>query len=393
MNMRIAIAGGGLVGASLALALVEGGALERGWRIALIEPHAPGDSFQPSYDARSSALSWGARLLFEQLNLWSALAARAEPITHIHVSEQGRFAATRLAAAEEGVPALGYVVENAWMGHCLWQRLQAYPGIEWRCPARVTAAQPRANGYHLTLDDGATLDCDLLILADGGRSDLRQQLGIHVRSTPYGQTAIIANVSTAQPHQGEAFERFTPNGPMAFLPLAEQRCALVWTRPHADAQRLLALDPNDFLAELQTVFGYRLGRLTQVGERHSYPLILHEASEQVRPHLVVLGNAAHGLHPVAGQGFNLSLRDVMALSHALLNSENAAHFSTLQRYASSQYVDQQLTIGFSDKVTRLFSNANHWLGHGRRLGLLAMELCPPARHAFARQAMGLGTRP
>jgi len=393
MSMRIAIAGGGLVGASLALALAEGGALARGWHITLIEPHAPGDSFQPSYDARSSALSWGSRLLFEQLNFWSLLAPRAEPITDIHVSEQGRLAATRLAAAEEGVPALGYVVENAWLGHCLWQRLHAYPTIEWRCPTRVTAAHPFAEGYQLTLDNGETLACDVLILADGGRSDLRQQLGINVRSTPYGQTAIIANVSTASPHNGQAFERFTPHGPMAFLPLSEQRCALVWTRPHEDAQRLLAIDAKAFLAELQHTFGYRLGRLTQVGARHSYPLVLHEASEQVRSNLVVLGNAAHGLHPVAGQGFNLSLRDVMALSDTLLSSETPTHFSTLQRYAARQHLDQTLTIGFSDKVTRVFSNANPWLGHGRRLGLLAMELCPPARHAFARQAMGLGARP
>lgn len=391
---RIAIVGGGLVGASLALALLHGGARERGWRIALIEPHAPGDAFQPSYDARCSALALGTRLIYERLGLWQAIAPRAEPITRIHVSERGRFAATRLSAAEEGVPALGYVVENAWLGHCLWQRLQAEPGIDWHCPRRVAGAHAQHGGYHLTLDDGSPLDCELLVLADGGRSDLRAQLGIHVRRTPYGQTALIANVTPGEPHGGEAFERFTTDGPMALLPLAEGRCALVWTRPEADAERLAALEPRAFLAELQQAFGFRLGAFRQVGTRHRYPLALLEAEEQVRAHLVLLGNAAHGLHPIAGQGYNLSLRDVMALSETLLDSPAPlGSLGVLQAYLAAQRSDQALTVGFSDKVTRLFSNARPLLAGGRGLGLLGMELCPPLRHAFARQAMGLGSRP
>lgn len=391
---RIAIVGGGLVGASLALALLQGGAHERGWRISLIEPHAPGDGFQPSYDARCSALAWGTRLIYERLGLWAAIAARAEPITRIHVSERGRFAATRLSAAEEGVPALGYVVENAWLGHCLWQRLQGVPGLDWHCPARVAQARAQAGGYRLTLDDGSPLDCELLVLADGGRSELRTQLGIHVRRTPYGQTALIANLTAERGHGGEAFERFTADGPMALLPMAERRCALIWTRPEADAERLLALDERAFLAELQVVFGYRLGALGRLGARHAYPLALLEAEEQVRSHLVVIGNAAHGLHPIAGQGYNLSLRDVVALADSLLWSDaGLGELAGLQRYLDGQRLDQTLTVGFSDRVTRLFSNARTPLAQARGLGLLGMELCPPARHAFARQAMGLGTRP
>lgn len=391
---RIAIVGGGLVGASLALALLQGGARERGWTISLIEPHAPGDGFQPSYDARCSALSFGTRLIYEDLGLWPAIAGRAEPITRIHVSERGRFGATRLAADEEGVSALGYVVENAWLGHCLWQALHGAAGIDWRCPARVSAAQARTGGYRLTLDDGSPLDCELLVLADGGRSDLRRQLGIHVRRTPYGQTALIANVTSGEAHGGEAFERFTSDGPMALLPLADDRCALVWTRPDADAARLAALDERAFLAELQRAFGYRLGALRRVGARHSYPLALLEAEEQVRRHLVVLGNAAHGLHPIAGQGYNLSLRDVMALAETLLQDDAAlGELGVLQRYLAGQRLDQTLTVGFSDKVTRLFSHQRAGLGDVRHLGLLALDLLPPAKHWFARQAMGLGTRP
>ncbi|HYQ39564.1 MAG TPA: 2-octaprenyl-6-methoxyphenyl hydroxylase [Pseudomonas sp.] len=390
---RIAIVGGGLVGASLALALQQGGALARGWQISLIEPHAPGDGFQPSYDARCSALAWGTRLIYERLGLWPAIAERAEPITRIHVSERGRFAAARLEAAEEGVPALGYVVENAWLGHCLWQALHR-DGLDWRCPARVAAAQATAGGYRLTLDDGSPLDCELLVLADGGRSDLRQQLGIHVRRTPYDQTALIANVTPSQPHGGEAFERFTSDGPMALLPLPDNRCALVWTRPDADAARLLALDARAFLAELQEVFGYRLGAFVKLGARHSYPLALLEAEEQVRRHLVVIGNAAHGLHPIAGQGYNLSLRDVMALAETLLqDGAPLGDLPALQAYLAGQRLDQTLTVGFSDQVTRLFSNARTPLAQARGLGLLGLELWPAGKRWFARQAMGLGTRP
>lgn len=390
---RIAIVGGGLVGASLALALQQGGARERGWQISLIEPHAPGDGFQPSYDARCSALAWGTRLIYERLGLWPAIAERAEPIRRIHVSERGRLAAVHLEAAEEGVPALGYVVENAWLGHCLWQALHR-DSLDWRCPARVADARAIAGGYRLTLDDGSPLDCELLVLADGGRSDLRERLGIHVRRTPYGQTALIANVTPSQAHGGEAFERFTSDGPMALLPLADDRCALVWTRPDADAARLLALDERAFLAELQEAFGYRLGAFVRLGARYSYPLTLLEAAEQVRSHLVVIGNAAHGLHPIAGQGYNLSLRDVMALAETLLQDEAPlGELASLQRYLESQRLDQTLTVGFSDRVTRLFSTARAPLAQARSLGLLALELWPAGKRWFARQAMGLGTRP
>lgn len=391
-RVQLAIIGGGLVGASLALALQEG-ARQRGWRIVLIEPFAPGNSYQPSYDARSSALSYGTRQIYERLGLWPALSARAEPIRQIHVSDRGRFGATRLSAESEGVPALGYVVENAWLGQCLWQALDAEV-VEWRCPAEVTALQALGDGYRLTLNDGSQLDCDLAVLADGGRSGLREQLGIAVKTTPYGQSALIANISTAEAHQGQAFERFTDDGPMALLPLSENRSALVWTRQGGDAQRLAALPDREFLAELQQVFGYRLGALTQVGARHLYPLSLIEASEQVRPHLVVLGNAAHSLHPIAGQGYNLSLRDTLALAEALLDSPaTPGDFAMLQDYLRRQRLDQQLTVGFSDQVTRLFSTAQPLLVAGRNLGLLGLDLLPPAKHWFARQAMGLGTRP
>ena len=390
-RVNLAIIGGGLVGASLALAL-QAGAKARGWKIVLIEPFAPGDSYQPSYDARSSALSFGARQIFQRLGVWQSISPRAEPIKQIHVSDRGRFATARLSAMEEGVPALGYVVENAWLGQCLWQALDQEV-ISWRCPAEVSHLQPLEEGYRLTLGDETQLDCDLAILADGGRSGLREQLGIGVRKRPYHQSALIANITPSEAHHGMAFERFTDEGPMALLPLPDNRCALVWTRLGMDAQRLAELDERSFLTELQGVFGYRLGTLRQVGARHLYPLSLVEAEEQVRANLVVLGNAAHSLHPIAGQGFNLSLRDAQALAEALLASTAPlGDLATLQAYQARQRLDQQLTVGFSDQVTRLFGNAQPLVALGRNIGLLGLDLLPPAKRWFARQAMGLGTR-
>ncbi|HLT04717.1 MAG TPA: 2-octaprenyl-6-methoxyphenyl hydroxylase [Pseudomonas sp.] len=390
-RVELAIIGGGLVGASLALALQDG-ARARGWRIVMIEPFAPGDSYQPSYDARSSALAYGSQLIFERLGLWDAVAPRAEPIRHIHVSEQGRFGITRMHADDEGVPALGHVVENAWLGRCLWQALDPEV-VSWRCPAEVTDLRALDDGYRLHLKDGSSLTCDLAVLADGGRSGLRERLGIAVDRRPYHQSALIANVTPSLPHGGEAFERFTAQGPMALLPFLDNRCVLVWTREPKDAERLQVLPERAFLDELQQAFGYRLGRFQHVGARHLYPLALIEAREQVRAHLVVLGNAVHSLHPIAGQGFNLCLRDALALAEALLEShEPLGSLATLSRYRERQRLDQDLTIGFSDRLTRLFGLNVPLLNQARHLGLLGLDLLPPAKHGFARLAMGLGAR-
>lgn len=387
----LAIIGGGLVGASLALALQDG-ARARGWCIHLIEPFEPGHEYQPSYDARSTALSYGTRLIYQRLGLWERIAERAEPILRIHVSERGSFGAARLDCTREGVEALGYVVENAWIGHCLWQALDDQVVVR-HCPAEVERLEPGATGYRLSFTDGQQLECDLTVLADGGRSGLREQLGIQVSRRPYGQTALIANITPGKPHGGLAFERFTEDGPMALLPLQDDRCALVWTRSQADAARLAQAHEAVFLGELQEAFCYRLGALQQVGARHLYPLTLIEAEEQVRSGLVVLGNAAHSLHPIAGQGYNLSLRDVEALSVALLRSDAAlGDLAVLQEYARRQRFDQRVTVGFSDQVTRLFGDSGRLVAAGRNLGLLGLDLMPAAKRWFARQAMGLGTR-
>ncbi len=394
MSQHISIVGGGMVGASLALALQQHAA-RRGWRINLIEAQPPArGQTQPSFDARSTALSHGSYLLFEQLGIWAELAGQAEPIRQIHVSDRGHPGVTRLFAEKERVPALGYVVENAALGKVLLAALDPAV-VRWQAPARVVRAEPTRSGWlmqveaHEQLHEQAT---DLLIVADGGRSGLLEQLGIHRQVRPYGQTAIIANITSSQGHDGVAYERFTPNGPLALLPMSAGRSALVWTQPDAQVDEVMTLSDAAFLEALQDAFGFRMGALTRVGQRHAYPLSLIEAEEQVRTGLVVLGNAAHSLHPIAGQGFNLSLRDAMALADTLVDAP--AHgapgdLRLLEGYLDRQRRDQQQTIAFSDGLTRLFSNRRPVLAAGRNLGLLGMDIVAPLKSVFARQAMGL----
>jgi 2-octaprenyl-6-methoxyphenol hydroxylase len=300
-----------------------------------------------------------------------------------------------LHAARESVPALGYVVENAQLGEVLLAALDSEV-VDWMAPARAISTRATPDGYEVDVEiEGSSqrIRTDLLVLADGGRSGLLDQLGVHRKISPYGQTAIVANISSAMGHGSVAYERFTESGPLALLPLAGQRSALVWTLPEHQAQAIAVLPDDAFLRALQQAFGYRMGALTRVGTRVCYPLNLIEAQEQVRANLVVLGNAAHSLHPIAGQGFNLSLRDTLALADKLIAASNKGialgDLQVLQGYLDGQRNDQRLTVAFSDYLTRLFSNRQPLLTMGRNLGLLGLDLLPPARRMFARQAMGL----
>ncbi|MBY4676898.1 2-octaprenyl-6-methoxyphenyl hydroxylase [Marinobacterium arenosum] len=400
----ILIIGGGMVGASLACALLpasEALALN----IAVVESHPlpeSGLSYNPSYDSRATALAYGSRSSYELMGVWQKLAEHLTPIEHIHVSDRGRFGVARLHAEQERVPALGYVVENHWLGRVLLDRLQQPDAgrIDFISPAEVIGLNPEADRMSLLLSrDGEQhrLSAELVVMADGGRSSLREQLGIGYRSDGYGQHAVIANVSPDKPHGGVAYERFTDSGPMALLPLDDQaglhRCGLVWTVPDDRVDEIMALDDEAFIERLHDRFGYRAGRFIKVGERHSYPLKLMLAEEQVRSNLVVLGNAAHALHPIAGQGYNLALRAVVALAEQLIKARKQGvplgDLAMLQQYHQGRLADQQRTIGFSDYTMKLFTNRNPLLAAGRNLGLQLLDICPPAKTLFARSAMGL----
>ena len=404
----IVIAGGGMVGVSLALQL--GAVLPEDTSILLVEsfpfPQAlkgGKPEYHPSFDARSTALSYSSRLIYEKIQVWEDLQQWLCAIDSIHVSSRGHFGSTLLQAGDHDWPALGYVVENAWLGNALIQALYRQGRVEVRSPAKVVGAIAAGTGVSLRLEGegDTTIDAGLLLVADGANSGLREQLGVAVEEKPYRQHALVANIASAESHGGCAYERFTDEGPVALLPLlaapgGEHRSALVWTLPPDQATHLQACPEQAFLATLQDRFGYRLGRLLQVGERHSYPLALVQSSEQVRQGVVVMGNAAHALHPVAGQGYNLALRDVAELGAALAAGMAAGlppgDLATLERYHRRQLPDQQRTINFSDRVPALFMHADPLLGLGRDLALAGLDMMPGLKREFVRYAAGMAGR-
>jgi 2-octaprenyl-6-methoxyphenol hydroxylase len=391
----ILIVGGGMVGASLAAALTP-----LALRIAVVEAWPPASRAQPSYDDRSTAVAQGSRRIFDAMGCWRALAGDATPIERIHVSDRGRFGFTRIVAKEVGAEALGYVVENRLMGQALWQRLRAADSVDLLCPARVTGLDVQPDRVLVDVErdgaDGITLRTALVVAADGARSPIRAQLGIGTWSHDYEQTALIANVTSCAPHRNEAFERFTDDGPLAMLPLSEGRCSLVWTLPPDAASRIAALSEADFLAALQSAFGYRLGRLTRVGQRNSYPLRLVRANRQFVGRVLLIGNAAHSLHPVAGQGFNLGLRDVASLADVLADAvaagDDPGSPAVLERYRAWREEDHERVVSFTDSLVRLFTNPLGAVKAARGLGLLGLDLLPGAKMRFARQSMGLSGR-
>lgn len=409
---RIAIVGGGMVGASLALLLAA--ACEE-WEVVVIEAFSlpepdgkqPAALFQPSFDGRSTALSAGTVDILSRLGIWSEMARHTTPIKTVHVSDKGHLAGALLQSNDYDVAALGYVIENAWMGPVLLHRLRAQKNITCLAPATVESIQFQQAGALLQVrsaeepeSDPIPLACDLAVIADGADSTLRKRLGIDVDITDYQQTAIVTNVAFEKPHGGVAFERFTEQGPLALLPMGESEdgCsgALVWTHPTEVATDIMALNDADFLQQLQKQFGFRLGCFTRVSQRAHYPLSLMVAKEQIRSSMVLMGNAAHFLHPVAGQGFNLALRDCAMLAEQLIQARDRhlplGSLPVLQAYIESQSWDQRLTIGFSDQVSRLFSSAKRSSMLLRSCGLLGLEALPAAKNFLAQQTMGLAGR-
>ncbi|MBL1276695.1 MAG: 2-octaprenyl-6-methoxyphenyl hydroxylase [Ectothiorhodospiraceae bacterium] len=402
------IIGGGMVGASLAISLAG-----QPLRIALIEAApfptqgtkgTPGsERATPSYDDRAIALSFGARRIFEGMGLWPDIAPQTTAINHIHVSDQGRFGVTRLNAKQEKVDALGYVATARQLGTVLMSKLQQCQNLTLISPATLTdlkIGDGNGNGEDhatavITHGDGNTeaLTAKLIVAADGGNSSVRQQLDIRTTARDYQQTAIITNITTEKPHNNVAYERFTPNGPLALLPMPENRSSLVWTRAPNDAERILQLSDEDFLAELQPCFGKRLGHFLKVGKRNRYPLQLIQSQEQVRSRLALIGNAAHTLHPIAGQGFNLGLRDVATLAQQIVDAHqektDIGNLSVLQTYADWRQRDHRLVIGFTNTLVKTFSNRLLPLAVARNIGLIATDIIPSLKHGLARHSMGI----
>lgn len=397
-DFDVVIAGGGMVGTCLALALAP-----LGLRIAIVERIARGAIVQPSFDERSTALSRSSQRMFEAMGLWPEIRAASTPIRSIHVSDKGRFGFSHIDAEQQQVEALGYVVINCVLGQVLESTLARNASIDMFCPATVNAVSvgPGRAAVEVACDGRSptTLTSNLLVAADGSNSTVREMLGITVRQSDYRQQAIIGNLQPDRPLPNVAYERFTRDGSIALLPIADGRMAFIWIVAASDAEQLLAMEDDAFTAALQEDFGYRLGAFSRVGSRASYPLQLSRAMRLTTQRSVLVGNAAHGLHPVAAQGFNLGLRDIAALCDCIAEAPGLTHdramigsAEVLRRYADWRKADQRKLVRFTDGLVRLFGSGRQPLRTLRNVGMLGFDLVPGVREEFARQTMGLAGR-
>jgi len=421
ISTDIAIAGGGLVGASLALALSR-----LSLKVVLIEASPAGTVGQPSFDERTTALSNGSRRIFEALGVWRLIEREATAIRRIHVSDQGRFGFARIDAAEQGLDALGYVVINRVMGAAMWRRLEE-EGVSVLAPARVTGMHLTDDRQHIEYQrhsgedpsgedasGGGVIRARLAVAADGANSVLRQCAGVGASRWDYQQVALIANVFAQRFHDHVAYERFTPAGPLALLPISDGRLGLIWTFDPAQAEEMVRLPEQAFLARLQEAFGFRLGRFVRVGTRHLYPLSLTRSDEHVAPRLAIVGNAAQSLHPIAGQGFNLGLRDAASLAEVLADArtQHAEHArgaegdprpappppfdpgdgAMLDRYRSWRLADRGNIIRFTDGLVRLSSQPFGPVKLLRDAGMLAFDLMPAAKGVLSQLSLGAAGR-
>jgi len=392
MTAPVLIAGGGPVGSTLALALSAAGV-----EVVLAEASAPGAP-GPAAVRRPIALAAASVRILDTLGVWPAIAGSACPITMVHVSEQGRLGMVRLRAEEQGVAALGQVTDAAVIGAALERALAAAPRVRRLRPSRVVGVSLGPERVRATLDPvpEAPAEARLLVAAQGDDPLLRERCGIACTRRDYGQWALACTVIPGRAHGGVAYERFTPCGPLALLPLAGGACAVVWTLPEQRARALAEVAQAHFLDALEQAFGRRLGRLREAGPRQVFPLALERARRITGARLALAGNAANRLHPVAGQGLNLGLRDVAALAELVAGCVRAGGDpgaeALLAAYAQARRADHAAVVRFTDTLARAFTLARAPFGTLRSAGMLALDLLPPASRALARRAMGLAGR-
>lgn len=381
-----------MVGAGFACALAQ-----TGLRLGMVEAVPFAAPEQPSYDERTTALSWGTRQLFEGLGVWEGLAADAAPIRKLHVSERGRLGVTRVNHADYDVDALGYVLPNRVLGRALYQRLDSIDNLEIISPARFTGLTHETDCIAVDIEQESgpakTLRTRLLVGADGARSPVRDALKVSAQVHDYEQKAVVTTITPGRAHADTAYERFTQDGPLAILPRGGDRCAVVWTLPSALADSYCELGDGEFLALLQAQFGYRLGELSGVGKRLCYPLLRLVCANPTASRAVLVGNAGHNLHPAAAQGFNLAMRDVSLLAQLLGQAAQAGKdpgdAELIRRWHQARRADQRRVSDFTDRIVRVFSNHVPMLGVARSMGLLGLELLPTIKHDMARRSMGL----
>lgn len=384
----IAVVGGGMVGASLAVALAAAGR-----RIVLIEGVSPDSGAHQSFDERTTALGNASRRILEALGVWGGVAAHCGIIRAIHVSDAGRLAFARLVAREQGIEAFGFVVPNRVLGAALWEQIRGTAAISVRMPAKVESVSTDAAGVTLTLSGThPPVRARLAVAADGAHSAVRRDAGIGASEEDYGQIGIVANVATDLPHDGTAYERFTPAGPLALVPLRDGSYTVIWARTPEGAAAALAASDEVFLDLLQQHFGWRAGKFMRAGRRASYPLKLTRADAAVAERTVLIGNAAQSLHPVAGQGFNLGLRDAAALAELVAQDGDPGAAALLESFAQGRAADRRGVTRFTDGLIRMFGDTRAPVRWARDAGLLLFDLLPPAKSALARVSLGFGGR-
>lgn len=387
----IVIAGGGMVGASLAIALAD-----TDLSVAVVEPVTAAADQQPSYDDRGIALSLSSRRIFEALGVWPEVATQANPIRHIHVSDKGHFGKVRMDAGKMGLEALGHVVIARELGAVLLKKLTALPRVDFICPARVRDIEQQPGGVTLQLQREQqlhSLTCRLLVSADGTDSAIRRQLEIRTAQHDYRQTLLVSNVTAELPHRDTAFERFTVDGPLALLPLKDNRCVLVFSCAEREAGAYMAMAEEDFLEEVTRRLGKRLGKLYKLGKRRAYPMKSVLAEQQSRGRVLLLGNSAHTIHPNGAQGFNLCLRDVAGLAECLKKGQqhgmDPGSKILLDDYLLSRTADQKRVSEQSHNITRWFYNDRAGLSLLRNMAMTFIDLVPPARQELMHRGMGI----
>ena len=400
-DAELIIAGAGLAGLLLGVACAGAGL-----SVAIVDPQDPAAMLDRGFDGRTSAIAYGSKLVFDGIGLWPAIAAEAEPIREIRVADDGsplflHYDSRELLPARwhQGEPEpLGYIVENRVLRQALLLHARSLPSLKLMMPRRVVAAETDGGAAVAILDGGARLRGRLIAAADGFGSPLRAASGIRTVEWRYRQTGIVTTVAHARPHAGIAVEHFLPAGPFAILPMTGNRSSIVWTEQADLAQHILALPDVKFAAELRARFGGFLGAIEPVGPRFAYPLALMQAERYWGRRLALVGEAAHVIHPIAGQGLNIGIRDVAALAELVVDARrrglDIGDNALLERYQRWRRSDAMVLAAVTDGLNRLFSNTIAPVRLARDFGLAAVNRVPPLKRLLMRHAMGvLGDRP
>jgi 2-octaprenyl-6-methoxyphenol hydroxylase len=387
----VVIVGAGMVGASLACAIAP-----TNLSIALIEAVSPSEDWQPSYDDRGISLSPSSKRVLEHIGVWRDICLHATPIKKIHVSNQKKFGFTHLAASEENVSELGHVVIARSLGSALHKKIRQYKNITLICPAELKDFLRQDSKLSLKVarsGNTKTINTRLLVGADGSRSIVRKLAGIEIKERDFKQTAIVSNLTTQKRNQSIAYERFTSHGPIALLPINKNRSVLIFT-VHSDQENYyLNMSDNQYLKTIETEFGRRLGKIQKLGERRPYPILFIEAMQQFQDNLILLGNAAHTLHPNAAQGFNLGLRDIAGLSECIFSGLEKKlsidDINILKNYLELRHSDQQRVIEFSNGLATCFDHDSSLFTSITNITMLLFDCIPPFKSSFLKKTMGI----